>query len=274
MRRRAAAISEHDAASRLPVPATRDEIASLATTMNDLLTRLQRALARERAFVADAGHELRTPLAVLRTELELADRPQRSYDDLREAIRNAAVETDRLARLSEQLLFLARREEDRGARVRDVEPLMPLLRRSAEAFRTRAADHGVTLDVSGDDGIAPPLEPDDVRRAIDNLLDNALRFAPTGTGVRVRARRDRDHVVIEVLDEGPGFADEFLPHAFERFRRADDARSRTEGGSGLGLAIVLAVAHDHGGTATAANRSEGGAIVSFQFPADRADGQT
>lgn len=274
MRRRAAAISEHDAASRLPVPATRDEIASLATTMNDLLTRLQRALARERAFVADAGHELRTPLAVLRTELELADRPQRSYDDLREAIRNAAVETDRLARLSEQLLFLARREEDRGARVRDVEPLMPLLRRSAEAFRTRAADHGVTLDVSGDDGIAAPLEPDDVRRAIDNLLDNALRFAPTGTGVRVRARRDRDHVVIEVLDEGPGFADEFLPHAFERFRRADDARSRTEGGSGLGLAIVLAVAHDHGGTATAANRSEGGAIVSFQLPADRADGQT
>lgn len=273
MRRGAAAISEHDAASRLPVPATRDEIASLATTMNDLLTRLQAALARERAFVADAGHELRTPLAVLRTELELADRPQRSYDDLREAIRNAAVETDRLARLSEQLLFLARREEDRGARVRDVEPLMPLLRRSAEAFRTRAADHDVTLDVSGDDGIAAPVEPDDVRRAIDNLLDNALRFAPAGTGVRVQARRDRDHVVIEVLDEGPGFTDEFLPHAFERFRRADDARSRAEGGSGLGLAIVLAVAQEHGGTATAANRSEGGAIVSFQLPADRADGQ-
>src|SRR5262249_53207396 len=156
----------------------------------------------------------------------------------------------------------------------DVEPLMPLLRRSVEAFRTRAADHDVTLDVSGDDGIAAPVEPDDVRRAIDNLLDNALRFAPPGSGVRVRARRDRSNVVIEVLDEGPGFTDEFLPHAFERFRRADDARSRSEGGSGLGLAIVLAVAQEHGGTATAANRSEGRAIVSFQLPADRADGRT
>jgi signal transduction histidine kinase len=242
--------------------------------MNDLLTRLQGALARERAFVADAGHELRTPLAVLRTELELADRPQRSLDDLREAIRNAAIETDRLARLSEQLLFLARRDDERGRRVRDVEPLMPLLRRSAEAFRARAADRDVTLDVSGDDGIAAPFEPDDVRRAIDNLLDNALRFAPAGSGVRVYARRDRSHVAIEVLDEGPGFTDEFLPHAFERFRRSDDARSRTEGGSGLGLAIVLAVAREHGGTASAANRPEGGAIVRFQLPADRADGQT
>jgi signal transduction histidine kinase len=258
----------------LPVPGTRDEIASLATTMNDLLARLQAALARERGFVADAGHELRTPLAVLRTELELADRPQRSYDELREAIRNAAFETDRLVRLSEQLLFLARREDDRRDRVRDVEPLMPLLRQSVEAFQTRAAGRHVTLAVSGDDGIAAPLEADDVRRAVDNLLDNALRFAPAGSGVRVQATRDRTHVEVEVLDDGPGFSEEFLPHAFERFGRADDARSRTDGGSGLGLAIVLAVAQEHGGTATAANRPEGGATVGLRLPADRTDGQT
>ena len=272
MRRRASDISERDVASRLPVPSTHDEIASLATTMNDLLARLQVALARERAFVADAGHELRTPLAVLRTELELADRPQRSYDELQEAIRNAAMETDRLVRLSEQLLFLARREDDRGDRVHDVEPVMPLLRRSVEAFHTRATGRDVTLAVSGDDGIAAPLDPDDLRRAVDNLLDNALRFAPAGSRVRVQARRDRTHVVIEVLDDGPGFGDAFLPHAFERFRRADDARSRSEGGSGLGLAIVLAVAQEHGGTATAANRAEGGAIVRLRLRADRADG--
>jgi heavy metal sensor kinase len=273
MRRRASDISDRDVASRLPVPGTHDEIASLARTMNDLLARLQVALARERAFVADAGHELRTPLAVLRTELELADRPQRSYDELREAIRNAALETDRLVRLSEQLLFLARREDGRGDRVHDVEPVMPLLRRSVEAFQTRAADRDVTLGVAGDDGIAAPLEADDVRRAVDNLLDNALRFAPAGSGVRVQARRDRAHVVVEVLDDGPGFSEEFLPHAFERFRRADDARSRSEGGSGLGLAIVLAVAQEHGGTATAANRPDGGAAVGLRFPADREDGK-
>jgi len=273
MRKRASDISEHDVASRLPVPATHDEIASLATTMNDLLTRLQVALARERSFVADAGHELRTPLAVLRTELELADRPHRSYDELREAIRNAAIETDRLVRLSEQLLFLARREEDRRDRVHDVEPVMPLLRESVEAFHTRAADRQVTLAVSGDDALAAPLEADDVRRVVDNLVDNALRFAPAGSGVRVQARRDRTHVVVEVLDDGPGFSEEFLPHAFERFGRADDARSRADGGSGLGLAIVLAVAKEHGGTATAVNRPEGGATVGVRLPADRAGGQ-
>jgi signal transduction histidine kinase len=90
----------------------------------------------------------------------------------------------------------------------------------------------------------------------------------------VQATRDRTHVVVEVLDDGPGFSEEFLPHAFERFGRADDARSRTDGGSGLGLAIVLAVAQEHGGTATAANRPEGGATVGLRLPVDRTDGQT
>ncbi len=271
MRRTAADISEHDATSRLPVPSTRDEIAALATTMNELLARLQGALVRERAFVADAGHELRTPLAVLRAELELADRPQRSRDDLLDAIRNAALETDRLARLAEELLFLARSDADPADRQLDVGPVVPILERSVEAFLGRASARDVALQVTGDRGLSAPLDPDRLRRAVDNLVDNALRFAPAESAVVLHARHENGEAVVEVRDRGPGFPVAFLPHAFERFRRADDARSRQDGGSGLGLAIVQAVAKRHGGTAVARNLPTGGAAVSIRVPMSRHD---
>jgi signal transduction histidine kinase len=270
MRQRAAEISEHDPGSRLPVPATRDEIAALGTTMNDLLARLQHALAVQRAFVADAGHELRTPLAVLGTELELAGRPDRTYDDLRDSIRHAASETERLQHLAEDLLFLARRDDQAGGDEHDrFEPAAvgPLIEQSFAAMRARAVDRGVRLHLSGDDAIRARLDGPVFRRGLDNLVDNALRYAPRDSTIEVRVSTDARCVVIDVLDDGPGFPRAFLSHAFERFRRADDARSRFDGGSGLGLAIVAASAQAHGGTACAANRNEGGAIVTIRLPA-------
>jgi two-component system, OmpR family, sensor kinase len=271
MRRQAAEISEHDPTSRLPVPATRDELAALGATMNDLLARLQEALRRQRAFVADAGHELRTPLAVLRTELELAARRHRTREELLDTITNATEETDRLARLAEELLFLAR-SEDQAIDRRDDVRLLPLLERSAEAIRARAADRGVTVTSDGANAGTAAVDPDLLRRALDNLLENALRYAPPQSTVTLRVQRDDggdgddEWIEIEVIDEGPGFPPEFLPHAFERFRRADDARSRADGGAGLGLAIVLAVARAHGGTATAGNGPTGGAVVTLRIP--------
>jgi two-component system, OmpR family, sensor kinase len=273
MRRQAAQISEHHASSRLAVPSTRDELAALGMTMNELLARLQGALRQQRAFVADAGHELRTPLAVLRTELELAARRYRSREELLDTITNATEETDRLARLAEELLFLARSEDQPIDRRDDVQ-LLPLLERSADAIRARAAEQGVTVTSDGAAAGTAAVDPDLVRRALDNLLENALRYAPPQSTVTLRVQRangaggDDGWVEIEVLDEGPGFPPEFLPHAFERFRRADDARSRTEGGAGLGLAIVLAVARAHGGTATADNRPSGGAVVALRVPSE------
>jgi heavy metal sensor kinase len=271
MRRQAAEISEHAATSRLPVPATRDELAALGTTMNELLARLQGALRQQRAFVADAGHELRTPLAVLRTELELAGRRYRSRDELLETITNATHETDRLARLAEELLFLARSENQVIDRRGDI-ALLPLLEQSADAIRPRAEGRGVAVALDGSNAGAAAVDPDLLRRALDNLLENALRYAPAQSTVTVRVERDDGWVEIEVLDEGPGFPPEFLPHAFERFRRADDARSRADGGAGLGLGIVLAVARAHGGTATADNRDAGGAVVALRLPAERPTG--
>jgi signal transduction histidine kinase len=266
MRREAAEISEHDSASRLAVPATGDEIAALAQTINELLARLQGALVREQVFVADAGHELRTPLSVLRTELELAQSPNRTTEELRDAIGHAAGETDRLVSLTEELLFLARRQEDAELSL-DLEPVTALARSSADRLAPRAVDAGVAIDVHGDPALTARVEAVSFRRAVDNLLENAIRFAPPASTIAVDLRIVGPDLVVEVADHGPGFAPEFLPHAFERFRRADAGRARVDGGTGLGLAIVLAVAESHGGIATAENGPGGGARVRITVPA-------
>jgi two-component system, OmpR family, sensor kinase len=266
MRRQAAAISEHDTDSQLQVPRTRDEIASLGATMNALLDRLRGALEQQRDFVADAGHELRTPLAVLQAELELARRKPRTAAELHEAIEHAALETDRLARLADELLFLARDDADQVTAQRELVDLAPLLGRVVRAFSALAGERGVQIRAETEPGLVADLDADLVRRALDNLLENALRYAPPASAVEVRADRPDGHVEITVRDRGPGFPEEFLPHTFERFRRAQEARGRDDGGAGLGLAIVSAVAHAHHGKASAANAPGGGAIVTLTFP--------
>jgi hypothetical protein len=262
MRRQAAAISEHDADSRLEVPRTRDEIAALATTMNALLTRLHDASRQQRDFVADAGHELRTPLSVLRIELELANRPLRTEVELRDALHHASGSVDNLARLADDLLLLARADETVETRFESVQ-LGALVEASVDMMRDRAAAAEVTFVVHGSKHLEVLGVPSLLRRALDNLLENALRYSPLGSTIAVTVRAADDDVNIEVHDEGPGFPPSFLPDAFERFRRADDARSRTDGGTGLGLAIVRAVAEVHGGTATATNDAAGGALVTL-----------
>jgi two-component system OmpR family sensor kinase len=266
MRREVAALSERDEAPGVQVPRTRDEIAALARTMNQLLGRLQRALARQRALVADASHELRTPFAVLRGELELAGRPGRSRTELAAAVARASDEVARLARITEQLLFLARSDEDRIQPRLEPTNIRALLTRSAEHAASRASSAGVWCQVEAPAELAADLDPDRIREAIDNLVDNALRFAPAGTPIVISARVVSADLVIEVSDSGPGFQPEFLQHVFERFARPDAGRARSDGGAGLGLAIVSAIAHAHGGRATARNRSGGGAVAALELP--------
>jgi hypothetical protein len=266
LRREVAALSERDAATGVRVPHTRDEIAALATTMNQLLSQLQRALARQRALVADASHELRTPFAVLRGELELASRSGRSREELAAAVERASEEAARLARLTEQLLFLARSDEDRSPPRRERTNVRLLLSRSAEHAATRARSAGVWCRVDTPSDLAADLDPDRIGEAIDNLVDNAMRFAPAGTPIGISAKAVGRNLAIEVADSGPGFPAQFLPHAFERFARPDSSRARSDGGAGLGLAIVSAIAHAHGGRAEARNRPDGGAVVRLDLP--------
>lgn len=272
MRRRLAEITEKDTGARLRVPVTRDEIASLAVTTNGLLDRLQRALTRQRDFVADASHELLTPLTALRAELELAGRPGRSRQALESAVTAAVTDTDRLIRMAEDLLLLAGAEE-RSAflRLQPVE-ISSVLSAAVDGLAGRAQDRGVTIEVVTASKLAAQADPDRLRQAADNLITNAIRHTPPGSSVEVSGHASiaarRRTVTIQVRDHGPGFPPNFLPHVFERFRRADPARSSGSGGSGLGLAIVASIAEAHGGQATAANHPEGGACVRLDLPSD------
>ena len=266
MRRRAEEISATTAGRRLPEPDADDEVARLARTLNEMLARLEAGLARERRFVAEASHELRTPLSLLKAELELALRRPRTAEELQTAIASAAEETDRLAMLADDLLILARSDEGALPLRAEAVVVPELLETIAGRFAARARADGRSLEVA-----APPngtLTGDRLRleQALGNLVDNSLRY---GAGsVRLEARHENGSVALSVSDEGPGFPPDFLPRAFERFSRADDARLR--GSAGLGLAIVDAIARAHGGSASASNTADGGAQVKLTIPTHRA----
>jgi heavy metal sensor kinase len=263
MRRRAAEISSERPGRQLPLPKARDEIRRLGETLNAMLGRLEAGLERERRFVADASHELRTPLALLQTELELALRRPRSNEELQEALRSAAAEVDRLTRLAEDLLVLARMEED-GIPLRRA-TLVPadLLEAVARRFVARAASEGRSIEVAATANEAILGDRIRLEQALGNLVDNSLRH---GAGkIRLEAERRDGRIELRVSDEGTGFPADLLPRAFDRFTRADEARS--DGASGLGLAIVEAIARAHGGKAHAVNGTEG-AAVSLSLPTD------
>lgn len=270
LRRRLDDITEHDSAARLEVPATRDELAALAVTMNRLLERLQLALSRQRSFVADAGHELRTPLTALKAELQLAARPGKPKAELVAGVRAAAGDTDRLIRLAEDLLLLA--QADEGPAFLNLMPaeLPALVSAAVRGLAARAADRGISIAITADEGLIARADPDRLRQVLDNLINNAIEHSPTGSTVVVTchlsATNGQQNATIGVRDRGPGFPPDFLPYAFERFRRADQARGRADGGAGLGLAIVASIARAHGGRATAANVRGGGAMVRVEFP--------
>jgi two-component system OmpR family sensor kinase len=262
MRRRAAAISAETPGDRLPVPETKDEIQRLGETLNAMLARLEAAFERERDFVADAAHELRTPLALLRTELELALRHADSPDELREAMRRSSEEVERLAQLAEDLLLIAR--ADGGKLPLQLETLdaSELLTSVATRFEWRAQQAGRPLNALAQPGVQVRGDRMRVEQALGNLVDNALRYG--GGEVRLSAATADGSVELHVTDEGSGFPPEFLAEAFERFARADEARAR--GGSGLGLSIVRMIAEAHGGSAHATNNDGGGADVWVTLP--------
>jgi two-component system OmpR family sensor kinase len=253
MRSRAATISAADVDARLPLPEARDEIRRLGETLNEMLARLQSAFARERAFVADASHELRTPLAILKAELELAARDGRSSQELTAAVQSAVEEVDRLSRLAEDLLVLARADEGRLPVRAERQPLEPLVRQVACAFEAQARAGGREITTESPAGLEASVDPLRIRQALGNLVENALHH---GAGdVRVFALRSNSGIELHVSDQGNGFPAGFLPAAFERFTRGDPAR--TGGGSGLGLAIVDAIARGHGGSVHARNTDSG-----------------
>lgn len=263
MRRAAARISDADPHARLPLPDAEDEIRRLGVTLNLMLERLEGARDRERAFVSDASHELRTPLAILKTEVEVALRTDNPPEALRAALRVAGEEADRLAQLAEDLLLVAR--SDAGRIDLEVQPwdARDLLERVARRFRIRARERNRELVVEPSAALSVAADGPRVEQALSNLVDNALRHG-VGT-ITLRADAAEGGVELHVIDDGAGFPVAFVPHAFERFSRADNGR--TGGGSGLGLSIVELIATAHGGQAGVGNRAAGtGADAWMRLP--------
>jgi two-component system OmpR family sensor kinase len=263
LRSEAAAISTTEPTRRLPVPETGDELQRLAETLNAMLDQLHEALDRERRFVDEASHELRTPIGVLKAEVHLALKGPRSRDELEAALRSIAQEAERLRRLTQDLLVLAR--SDRGhlpVHRADVD-ISSIIGRVAAEFEDRASGEGVRLRISGSN-VRARVDRDRVQQATENLVDNALRHTPRGGEVELRAERDGSRLRIVVSDSGSGFPEDLLDRAFEPFARADDDREGD--GAGLGLTIVRAVAESHGGSATARNLDGEGASVELDLP--------
>ncbi|MFI1865876.1 sensor histidine kinase [Streptomyces jumonjinensis] len=251
----AAITASEDLSRRVPEPASRDEVARLARTTNETLAALEASVERQRRFVADASHELRSPIASLRTQLEVGAAHPELLD-----VPGAVADTVRLQQLAADLLLLARLdagEKPGQARI----DLGALVREEASQ---RAGDR-IAVTVTAADGLEVSGSRSQVARVLGNLLDNAQRHARTAVTASVR-REGRD-VVLAVADDGEGVPDAERERIFERFVRLDDARSRDEGGAGLGLAIARDVAERHGGSLTVGRAPTGGALFELRLPA-------
>ncbi|WP_326720614.1 HAMP domain-containing histidine kinase [Streptomyces sp. NBC_00243] len=245
----AAITASEDLARRVPVPDTHDEVAGLARTTNETLAALELSVERQRRFVADASHELRSPIASLRTQLEVGAAHPELLD-----VAGAVEDTVRLQRLAADLLLLARL--DAGERPADTRFDLGAVVREEAAGRTGVTADAPAVEVSGSRG--------QLARVLANLLDNAQRHARERVSVRVRT--DGAWVVVEVADDGAGVPADQRERIFERFVRLDDARTRDDGGAGLGLAIARDVALRHEGTLTVREAPEGGALFELRLP--------
>jgi signal transduction histidine kinase len=258
IRSEVASISDDELDRRVPVPASGDEVSRLARTMNLMLDRLQDGSERQRAFVADASHELQSPVTAMRTQLEvgLAD----GTHDWSGTARLLLRDTDEMERLVRDLLFLARTHDGSPAHRTDLLDLDDVVLEEAARVRGTTDVAVTTSEVS-----AAPVrgDADELRRLVRNLLENAVRHA--GSQVRVRLLAARDDVRLEVADDGPGIPTEDRERVFARFVALHEARTRGTG-SGLGLAIARQVALRHGGTLTVADSDIGGACLLLVLP--------
>ncbi|MFF3017387.1 sensor histidine kinase [Streptomyces sp. NPDC057939] len=262
IRAEVAEISDRDLHRRVPVPATHDEVARLAETMNSTLDRLEASGARQRQFIADASHELRSPITVLRTQLEvaLAVRDPELWPEL---IGGALEDVERLQHLASDLLLLARIDAAQpvAAVALDLTALVD------EAVEARLGDR-VPVRVSLEEGVGITGSALWLSRVVTNLLDNAQRYADGSVEVTLRTSKGPGPrtAVLEVTDDGPGIPPADRDRVFERFTRLDDSRSRDHGGAGLGLAIARDLSTHHGGTLTAENAVRGARLV-LRLPA-------
>jgi len=232
---------------RLEMPNPDDELGRLGATINGMIIRLERSFEETRRFTADAAHELRTPLAVMRNVAEVALRSPREPEHYRRVLGDVLEEVERMTRLAEQLLFLCREDAGLVPLVMKEVRLDDLARESSEHMAVVAGSKGLALESDGLTSCAVRGDADQLRRLLFNLLDNAIKFTPASGTIRVGLERADGHACLTVEDTGVGIPSEHIPHVFERFYRVDPARGQEAEGTGLGLAICRSIAEAHGG---------------------------
>jgi two-component system, OmpR family, heavy metal sensor histidine kinase CusS len=243
------------------------DLGKLAGTFNAMLDRLEEAFARLGQFSADIAHELRTPLSNLRSEVEVALQRERPADEYARVLGSCLEESVRLSGLVETLLFLARAEQPSAQIQRTTVDVAAELKLVRDFFEPAAAEAGVDLKVEADLPIHLQADRTLLQRALSNLIANALTYTPKGGKVTLRTRARDDAIEVSVADTGAGIPEQHLPHIFDRFYRADAARSNGAGHVGLGLAIVASIARLHGGTVHAASHPGRGTTITLDLPA-------
>lgn len=244
------------------------ELSSLAHRFNEMLERLEDSFGRLSRFSADIAHEVRTPVNNLRLGIEVALGRGRSLEEYRETLGSCLEECNRLSRIIDSMLFIARSEDPRTHIAREPVDVSRELLRLREFFEVPAADAGVELAVNCAPNVHADLDRLLFQRAISNLVGNALRYTPRGGRVAVAAARENGELRVEVTDTGCGIAPKDLPHVFDRFYRADPSRSNTSGNVGLGLAIVKSIVNLHGGAINVRSRVGEGTCMSIRMPAE------
>jgi two-component system, OmpR family, sensor kinase len=251
---------------RIQVPKTADELGRLAETLNGMLARLERAVTQQRRFVADVSHELRTPLTVMRSEIDVSLASDALSEDARTVLESTREEAQRMTGIVENLLTLARIDEEELHLIRRPCDLRDLAEATAGELGPIAAQRGVTVRLTGSRG---PVEADSdrLKQVVRNLLDNAIRYSPHGGTVIVEITSRNGQVELAVRDEGPGIDPPDLEHVFERFYRGDPSRPSAGEGSGLGLAICREIAEAHGGGMSATSAVGHGSTFRLRLPA-------
>jgi two-component system OmpR family sensor kinase len=263
---RARRIGEGNLAERLPHPGTRDEIGRLVETLNEMLRRLERSFEVQRGFTADASHELRSPLSRLRAELEVTLRRPRDVPEYEETLRSSLEEVERLQRLVEELLALARLDAGQERETPQPVPVGEIVDAAVASVEQEAERRGIAIAVASPPPVLVNAAPVAAKIVLANILDNAVKFSPAGGRVTVRITADGDTAVIAVSDSGPGMAADELPRLFHRFYRGHASRSTGASGVGLGLAISRALVERQGGSIAVSSGRGAGATFSVQLP--------
>ncbi len=249
---------------RISVPESKDEIRELAETFNDMLGKIQHVLISQRQFVQDISHELRTPMTIMRGELEVALKRRRTPEEYQSILASSLDETKKIGKLLEDLLSLARFDTSSAALAREAEDISSVIKEIVDDMRHLAQPKGIEIDLISTAGLMLSIDKPKIMRCFINIIDNAIKYTPENGRIAVRVAQENQSVVIVISDTGIGIPETDLPHIFNRFYQVD--KSRSSQGFGLGLSIARSVIEAHGGSITVQSTENRGTSFLISFP--------